>query len=61
MRKLDGSFGSEIMSSSALNKNLHENALPEVLLNGTAANYQEFIRERSFLMAEKVKAFYHAQ
>lgn len=41
-----------------LKANLSENDVPEMIFDGAAENYEEFIEQRRFLMASKLKNYY---
>lgn len=56
--KYNGAFGSEIKNEDELNKNLQDNAIPELLFTGTHNNYLDFLKSRALLMSLKIKAYY---
>jgi len=60
IREWDGAFGNEIKSEVGLKKSLYENAIPELVFQGKAANYLEFLEERAKLMALKIKEYYYS-
>ncbi|MGI0154085.1 hypothetical protein ACQ661_10555 [Pseudidiomarina sp. WS423] len=48
----------EICDREDLQRNLAENAIPELIFNTTAENYKEFLAGRRFLMATMIKEYY---
>jgi hypothetical protein len=58
VKKWTGAYGNEIKSISELTKNLSDNAIPELVFNGTANNYLIFLKERALLMSLKIKEYY---
>ena len=58
VQKWKGAFGNEIDSPEDLFFNTSNNAIPEIILEGDAQNYLEFLKERQLLMAQKIKEFY---
>ena len=61
VQKFDGAFGSEIKNQADLGKNLSDNAIPDDVTQGTAANYLDFLGKRALLMSLKIKEYYEAQ
>lgn len=59
--EFSGAFGNEIKTKDDLEKNLNDNAIPEEIMNGTAADYLEFLKKRPLLMSLKIKEYYEAQ
>lgn len=53
-----GAYGNEIKNKEELIQNLKDNAIPELVIEGTYNNYLEFLLERSLQMALKIKAYY---
>lgn len=47
-----------INSMEDLKKNLKENSIPESFIDMTVENYQEFLKTRRILMANKIKEYY---
>ena len=60
VRTGNGAFGNEIKDESDLSKNLDDNAIPALVLQGTATNYLEFLEERAKLMSLKIKDYYYS-
>jgi uncharacterized protein with ParB-like and HNH nuclease domain len=56
--KWKGEYGNEMKSSSQLEKNLSDNAIPSSVYKGTAKNYPDFLKERALLMSQKIKEYY---
>jgi archaellum component FlaD/FlaE len=54
-----GSKISEINSIEDLKANMKENCIPESFVNMTIDNYDEFLKERRKLMAQKIKDYYN--
>ena len=61
VQKFDGAFGNEMKTHIELEKNLNDNAIPDDVIQGTAANYLEFLNKRALLMSLKIKEYYIAQ
>lgn len=58
IRKYNGAYGNEIKDSVELSQNLKDNAIPELVLEGEASNYLEFLKARQLLMSLKIKTYY---
>lgn len=54
----EGAFGNEIKNKEELKKNLNDNAVPEIIFEGTYNNYLEFLSKRAIQMALKIKSYY---
>ena len=54
-----GYFG-DIQTLGDLDKNLEQNCIPSDVFDMDASNYEEFLRERRKLMAEKVKDYFQS-
>lgn len=48
-----------IIEESAMRANLEMNCVPQELLDGKDLNYQDFLDQRRFLMAQKIKTWFH--
>ena len=48
-----------INSIDDLKANMKENCIPESFVNMTIDNYDEFLKERRKLMAQKIKEYYN--
>lgn len=48
-----------ISDEEDLKRNLQENSIPEEIVDMTCEDYEEFLRKRRVLMAEKVKKYYY--
>lgn len=51
-------FLSNFKDEKALIKNFKENSIPEMIFDGNFKNYEEFLRQRRKLMAEKIRKYY---
>lgn len=49
-----------ITSLDDLNKNLEENCIPIEIFDMDAKDYEEFLKKRRKLMAQKIKSFYYS-
>lgn len=58
VKLFNGAYGSEIKNNEELIQNLKDNAIPELVIEGTYNNYLGFLLERSLQMALKIKAYY---
>ena len=54
----NGSFGSDIASLSAMQRNFQDNAIPQLLIGATVEDFQQFMNERRILMAKIVRKYY---
>ena len=48
-----------ISDEEDLKRNLQENSIPEEIVDMTCEDYEEFLRKRRVLMAEKIKKYYY--
>jgi hypothetical protein len=55
-----GKYHSDIENKTQLLKNFSDNAIPEVLLQATAEDFDEFLNERRKLMAEVIREYYYS-
>ena len=53
----DNRYGA-INTIEDLNKNMAENCIPESFSNMTAEDYEEFLKQRRILMANKIKKYF---
>ena len=58
VNKFDGAYGNEIKNADELKKNLQDNAIPEIVLEGTYSNYLDFLKSRALIMSLKIKIYY---
>ncbi|MDR0696314.1 MAG: DUF262 domain-containing protein [Christensenellaceae bacterium] len=54
-----GAYDNDIKNLDALQTNLRDNAIPDIVMSGNAENYLFFLEERKKLMAMKVREFYY--
>jgi hypothetical protein len=47
-----------ITDETELRKNLHQNCIPEGMLDGTVKSYDDFLEARRPLMADKIKTWF---
>jgi hypothetical protein len=59
VNKFNGAYGNEIKDIEDLKKNLQDNAIPEIVTEGTHDNYLDFLRSRALLMSLKIKDYYN--
>ena len=58
VKLFNGAYGNEIKTNEELIQNLKDNAIPELVMEGTYNNYLKFLLERSLQMALKIRAYY---
>ena len=51
-------YNSPLSSIDDVKRNLNEVAIPEMLIDATSVDYEEFMRQRRLLMAEKIREYY---
>lgn len=56
----EGYYGSPLANEIEVKQNLKEVAIPEMLINATHEDYDEFMRQRRTLMANKVREYYNS-
>lgn len=53
-----GTFHSSIKNRESMIENFHENAIPELLFNAEADDFEEFMEQRRKLMAKMIRQYY---
>lgn len=48
-----------IVNEDEMRENFRMNCIPESMLSGTVPDYEEFLKQRRFMMAQKIKTYFN--